>query len=182
MIDLAPLLAVLIIDVFGLDKIWGERRTYRLINHLSKGLFDRRKTPWIVKLPGLISKEQREKLASLVLPDEQNMTTTPPRASSALNAMYSPRSAIYYDGMDENIRKVVDAVGLSCMEAINKACPEQPKLYQTDSNFRACILRYEVLVSSSLHTYFLFLIYREARQTLHGTTIPRTRLACVFLH
>ena len=89
MIDLAPLLAVLIIDVFGLDKIWGERRTYRLINHLSKGLFDRRKTPWIVKLPGLISKEQREKLANLVLPDEQNMTTTSPRASSALNAMYS---------------------------------------------------------------------------------------------
>lgn len=143
MIDFTPLLAVVIVDIFGLDMLWGERRTYRFINHLSKGLFDSRKQPWIVRLPKLIEEEDRKILNNLVLPDEVNITTTSPRASKALHAMYSPRSAIYYDGMDQKTRDVVDIIGEKCMESIAKACPEQPKLFMTNSNFRACILRYE---------------------------------------
>ena len=128
---------IILDDLFGV-KLWGENIFRRVYHHLSNNNYDPRRVPLLHKVRQLTD-EHVAYLQGLTFDKDTALNTT--KLSFLVGGQYSPRSSIYYNDMDKDMQTKMEEIGNSFLPQFETLLGK--KLRLGDSNFRACILRYE---------------------------------------
>ena len=140
-INITPLLILIIIDIFGLHKLWNERIDRRLLHHIQSSNFNFHFKPKIFILKNVLSKQEIDKVVSIKLPNNKKSNTVSPLLSWFSGGLYSKRSSIYYSDFDIKTQQYLDSIALKIKPLLEKKCGE--KLNFGLTHFRAVFLRYE---------------------------------------
>ena len=128
---------IILDDIFG-AKLWGENIFRRVYHHLSNNNYNPRKVPLLHKVK-VLTDEQVTYLQGLTFQKDKALNTT--KLSLLVGGQYSPRSSIYYNDMDKEMQTKMKEIGNSFLPQFETLLGT--KLRLGDSNFRACLLRYE---------------------------------------
>jgi hypothetical protein len=124
-------------DLFGL-KLWGENIFRRVYHHLSNNNYNPRKVPLLHEI-NVLTDEQVTYLQGLTFQKDTALNTK--KVSLLVGGQYSPRDSIYYNNMDKDMQEKMEEMGNSFIPQFETLLGT--KLRLGDSNFRACLLRYE---------------------------------------
>jgi len=124
-------------DIFGL-KLWGENIFRRVYHHLSNNNYNPRKVPLLHTLRQVLTEEQVAYLQGLTFQKDTALNTK--KLSLLVGGQYSPRDSIYYNNMDKEMQEKMEEMGNSFIPQLEALVGP---LRLGDSNFRACLLRYE---------------------------------------
>lgn len=128
---------IILDDLFGL-KLWGENIFRRVYHHLSNNNYDPRRVPLLHKVR-LLTDEHVAYLQGLTFDKDKALNTT--KLSLLVGGQYSPRDTLYFNNMDKDMQTKMEDMGNSFIPQFETILGT--KLRLGDSNFRACILRYE---------------------------------------
>ncbi len=141
------LFLLILVEMLGVNRIWGERAHRRCLHHIEKDTRNPVKVPFMKTL-----RNYEPLLKHLPALRDLDLSYGDVVAGGGCQwrimctlavAQYSPRATIYYDAMDETTRATVDAIGLDLAKHLSKVIGEDITLSPTSCSFRACILRYE---------------------------------------
>lgn len=138
--DAAPLLGLILVDMLGINKIWGERFFRRVLHHTSIG-YCPRKVPMLWKLKGMISEEDLRFLTTETFNDGKGVNTKSKVLSSLFRGQFSNRSTLYWNDFDSSQKRKLESIGNRLKSKLEILAGE--KLTLGKSDFRAMILRYE---------------------------------------
>ena len=127
---------IILDDLFGV-KLWGENIFRRVYHHLSNNNYDPRRIPLLHKVRQLTD-EQVTYLQGLTFENTALNTT---KLSLLVGGQYSPKGSLYFNNMDKDMQTKMEHMGNSFIPQFETILGI--KLRLGDSNFRACILRYE---------------------------------------
>jgi hypothetical protein len=127
---------IILDDLFGV-KLWGENIFRRVYHHLSNNNYDPRRIPLLHEIK-LLTDEHVTYLQGLTF-DNTALNTT--KLSLLVGGQYSPRGSLYFNNMDKDMQTKMEDMGNSFIPSFETILGT--KLRLGDSNFRACILRYE---------------------------------------
>ena len=128
---------IILDDLFGL-KLWGENIFRRVYHHLSNNNYNPRKVPLLHNI-NVLTDEQVAYLQGLTFQKDTALNTK--KVSLLVGGQYSPRDSIYYNNMDKEMQEKMEEMGNSFIPQFETILGT--KLRLGDSNFRACLLRYE---------------------------------------
>ena len=127
---------IILDDLFGV-KLWGENIFRRVYHHLSNNNYDPRRIPLLHKVRQLTD-AQVAYLQGLTFENKALNTT---KLSLLVGGQYSPKGSLYFNNMEKDMQTKMEDMGNSFIPHFETLLGT--KLRLGDSNFRACILRYE---------------------------------------
>lgn len=127
---------IILDDLFGV-KLWGENIFRRVYHHLSNNNYDPRRIPLLHKVSQLTD----EHVAYLQGLTFENKALNITKLSLLVGGQYSPKGSLYFNNMDKDMQTKMEDMGNSFIPSFETILGI--KLRLGDSNFRACILRYE---------------------------------------
>lgn len=129
---------IILDDLFGI-KLWNENIFRRVYHHLSNNNYNPRKIPLLHEVREGLMDEEVAYLQGLTFKKDNGLNTS--KLSLLVGGQYSPRDSLYFNNMDKEMQDKLEEMG-------NRLIPSFEMLIGTklrlgDSNFRACIIRYE---------------------------------------
>ena len=91
MINITPLVFLIIEDILGLNKLWGERFFRRVLHHLNNNSYNYNKTLWIQKMKDMLEEKDINEILTLKLPDSNGINTKSPFLSNLVGGQYSKK-------------------------------------------------------------------------------------------
>ena len=120
MINITPLVFLIVEDILGLNKLWGERFFRRVLHHLNNNSYNYNKTLWIQKMKDALEEKDINEILTLELPDSNGINTKSRFLSNLVGGQYSKRSILYYNDFDDNIKYKLDNISNKLKDKIQK--------------------------------------------------------------
>lgn len=146
--NLSNLLLLILIDIFGINKLWFERTDRRVLHHLLNSNYNKNKIPYLKFFKKLINvKEENNKLIingkkfNFNNIEGNGINTYNKLLSNYLGGQYSKKSTLYYNDFIEKDKNNLLVIG----ESLKKKFENELKkdLFFGDSDFKTVLLRYE---------------------------------------
>ena len=135
------ILFFIIIDITGLNNLWGENFHRRTLHHCQRSQYNPSKKPWIKFLNNKLDNKIINFITSININKKNCLQTVNPTLSKLFGGNYSTKCTLYYNDFDKNTQKQLDKIGESMIPHFEKLAGK--KLYLGESNFRCVLLRYE---------------------------------------
>ena len=178
--NLSNLLLLILIDIFGINKLWFERTDRRVLHHLLNSNYNKNKIPYLKFFKKLINvKEENNKLIingkkfNFNNIEGNGINTYNKLLSNYLGGQYSKKSTLYYNDFIEKDKNNLLVIG----ESLKKKFENELKkdLFFGDSDFKTVLLRYEGESASFTWHYDTENIncYRSLTLIRKNSTIPK---------
>ena len=161
----------IIIDITGINNIWGENFHRRALHHIQRGQFNPNKNPEIHFLDKKLDQNIIDYSMNINFETKKKaLQQFSPILSKLFGGGYSNKSFLYYSDFDNDTQKQLDIMGESMIPYLEKYSGK--KLYLGTSDFRCVILKYEGADSEFIRHYdtepascyrTLFLIHKEGK-------------------
>lgn len=141
MTNIGSLILFILIDKFGLNKLWNENYERRLFHHIQNSNYDKNKIPIIYKIDKLLNIYFMHIINNLKFPITNGLNTKSKLFSILAGGQYSKKSSLYFKSFDKNTQDNLIYIGNIIIPRLEYICGEKLKL--ANSDFKATILRYE---------------------------------------
>lgn len=142
-INYAYLCFLFLIDIFGLNKLWNERYSRRLLHHIQRGVYNKKRIP-LFFTDQKLTNNQLERLNCIEeiesINSKGSLNTLSPFLSNLFNGIYSPKSSLNINDFSPKNQQTIMKIGNELIPTFEKLINK--KLYLTNKNDKCFILRY----------------------------------------
>ena len=132
-----------VIDICGLNRLWNERYSRRLLHHIQRGVYNKKRIPLFFTNQKLTN-SQLEELNSIeemeTLISKGSLNTISPFLSNLFNGIYSPKSSLNINDFNPKNQQTLLKIGNELIPSFEKLINKP--LYLTNTNDKCFILRY----------------------------------------